>query len=84
MLFLTIDLLIAPSSKIDNLLQYVLEAVGIDTLKATDLKIDVHTCSGYVSKLGNFRKNWKRRYLVFDLATRVITYYDSDAKRVNE
>ena len=54
------------------------DATGIDAL-AVDIKLDADH-AGYLTKLGDIRKNWKRRWFLLDGSGKgILTYYEDEA-----
>ena len=49
-----------------------------DNLTSPDVTIDKRTVRGFVSKVGQHRKNWKKRWFVFDLDGHSVRYFESD------
>ena len=55
-----------------NLLDHVLEVLG---RIPPGVEVNKFSCFGSLSKKGNFRRNWNRRWFVFDPCERQLSYY---------
>eukprot|EP00053_Salpingoeca_punica_P016779 m.159605 g.159605 ORF g.159605 m.159605 type:complete len:283 (+) comp17043_c1_seq1:2492-3340(+) len=48
---------------------------GLST-RCSDIRITQRRAEGWIYKVGQVRKTWKRRYLVFDLDSRTVKYFE--------
>jgi hypothetical protein len=56
------------------------EVTGIDALRV-EVKLDADH-AGYLTKLGDVRKNWKRRWFLLDGSNKgILTYYEDEVNR---
>ena len=46
-----------------------------------DVHVDKYTCSGFMIKLGRVHRNWLRRWFVFSLTTKTVTYYTAQNEK---
>lgn len=48
---------------------------------AQDVTVDSHSCRGYLYKLGSASRWWKKRWFVFDRASRALMYFMDKSER---
>jgi myosin-3 len=57
-----------------------LRELGVTEFPA-DVKVEDRKASGWLTKLGQFRKNWRQRYFVVDLDNMMLRYFASEASK---